>query len=79
MSGTGSALPRAYLPLRPGSLVMQLAILIAVEVILFRLYRVNESDFHWATHFLVGLTAAALWNLGWLVIRGRQPLDKSSR
>lgn len=40
------------------------------EVVLFQTYRGHKADFHWATHFLVGLTAASIWNIGWLAIKG---------
>ncbi len=32
-------------------------------------YGGHEAGFHWATHFLVGLTVAALFNLVWQLAR----------
>jgi len=55
-----------YKPLRARGLLVQIAIVVAAEALLFHLYRVDESDFHWAIHFLVGVTAAAIWNVAWL-------------
>lgn len=60
----------AYRPLRGRTLLVQLGLLVAVEVLLFRSYRGHEAGFHWATHFLVGLTAAAVVNLAWLALKG---------
>ena len=57
-----------YRALRPRWLLLQLVILVAAEIYSFSSYREHESSFHWATHFLVGLAAAALWNLGWLLV-----------
>lgn len=61
---------RAYRPLRARTLLAQLVLLVVVEVLLFHSYRDHEADFHWAAHFLVGLSAAALFNLVWLAIKG---------
>lgn len=61
---------RAYRRLRAGTLLAQLALLVVAEILLFDSYRDHVADFHWAAHFLVGLTAAALWNLGCLLIKG---------
>lgn len=41
---------------------------LVAEVLLFTSYRGHDAGFHWSTHFLVGLAAAALWNLGWLFV-----------
>ena len=60
----------AYRPLKPRALLVQLAGLIAVEVVLWSSYAAQEARLHWATHFLVGLTAAALLNLAWLTLKG---------
>ena len=58
-----------YRRLRPRWLLLQLVVLVAAETYLFASYREHESSFHWATHFLVGFGAAALWNLGWLMLK----------
>jgi hypothetical protein len=63
-----AATRRAEERLRPRGLLAQLAVLVAAEVWLFASYRGHDAGFHWATHFLVGLTAAALFNLGWLLV-----------
>jgi pimeloyl-ACP methyl ester carboxylesterase len=60
----------AYRPLRTRTLAVQLAVLVAAEIVLFASYQGEEAGFHWATHFLVGLTAAALVNLVGLALRG---------
>lgn len=63
--------PRAYRPLRPVSLLLQVLGLVAAEVLLFQAYSVHDSRFHWATHFLVGLLAAAVWRTGFLLVAAR--------
>lgn len=63
--------PRAYRPLRPLSLVAQIAVLAVAEVGLYYSYAAHDARFHWATHFLVGLIAAALWQSVHLVIAAR--------
>ena len=60
---------KEYRRLRPRWLLVQLVVLIAAETSLFLSYREHESSFHWATHFLVGFGAAALWNLAWLLTK----------
>ncbi len=60
----------AYRPLRPRTLLIQAAVLIVAEVLLFRSYFHHEAGFHWATHFLIGLTAAAAVNAVWLALKG---------
>lgn len=60
----------AYRPLLPRTLLVQLAVLVAAEVLLFASYAEHEARFHWATHFLVGLTAAAVLNAAWLALKG---------
>lgn len=60
-----------YRPLRPASLLAQLAVLAAAEVVLFASYAGHDSRFHWAAHFLVGLIAAAAWLSAYLLIAGR--------
>jgi hypothetical protein len=69
VSATVRAPSSTYRPLRPRRLAVQLVVLVAAEVALFASYRGHEAGFHWATHFLVGLTAAALLNLVWLLVR----------
>lgn len=39
-------------------------------MLLFGSYIHHEAGFHWATHFLVGLTAAAIVNAAWLALKG---------
>lgn len=69
---TASAAPwtRAYRPLRRRGLLVALAIVVVAEVLLFASYNGHEAPFHWATHFLVGLIAAAVVNLVWLALKG---------
>jgi hypothetical protein len=69
MSASPSTPLCAYRPLRARSLLAQLAALVPAEALLFASYRSHESGFHWATHLLVGVAAAALWNLGWLALK----------
>ncbi len=69
MSATVHAPSPAYRPLHPRRLAMQLVGLVAAEVALIASYRGHEAGFHWATHFLVALTAAAVFNLVWLLVR----------
>jgi pimeloyl-ACP methyl ester carboxylesterase len=61
---------RAYRPLRPRTLGLQLAILVVVEVLLFTSYRGHEASFHWATHFLVAMIMWSAVNLAVLVLKG---------
>lgn len=70
MSDRPDAWYRAYRPLRPRSLAVQLAVLVVAEAVLFRSYGVHDARFHWATHFLVGLSFAALWCLVRLLLTG---------
>lgn len=60
-----------YRPLRRGTLVRQLVALIGAEAVILPLYWRPDSHFHWSIHFLVGLTAAAVWNLAVLFILDR--------
>jgi len=62
--------PIAYRPLRPRGLLVQGASVAVAEALLLASYRGHEAGFHWATHFLVGLSAAALTNLAWLALKG---------
>lgn len=63
--------PQAYAPLRPGTLLWQLAVLVLVEVLLYSSYATHSARFHWATHFLVGLVAASLWWTAFLLVTAR--------
>ena len=63
--------PKAYGPLRPRTLLWQLAVLVVAEVALYSSYATHEARFHWATHFLVGLTVAALWRALFLLVAAR--------
>lgn len=60
----------AYRPLRVPGLLVQLVVLVGAELLLFASYRGHEASFHWATHFLVGMSMAALTNLAWLAVKG---------
>ena len=71
ISSAASTRARAYRALHPVSLTVQLAVLLLAEAALFASYSAHEARFHWATHFLVGLTAAALFLLVWLLVTGR--------
>lgn len=64
-----AASKRPYGALRRPALSAQLLVLALTEYGLFQAYRDHDADFHWATHFLVGLTVAALINLAWLAIK----------
>lgn len=61
--------PPGYAPLRRRTLVLQLALLVGAELALFDAYRAHDSGFHWSTHLLVGLSAAAVWNLAVLLVK----------
>jgi pimeloyl-ACP methyl ester carboxylesterase len=63
--------PQAFAPLRPRTLLWQLAVLVVAEVALYASYATHEARFHWATHFLVGLTVAALWRALFLLVAAR--------
>ncbi len=67
----GRSWPRAYRPLRPPTLLAQLAFLVVVELVLFASYAVHDARFHWATHFLVGLLVTALWQSAVLLVAAR--------
>lgn len=69
MSEAVRAWSGTYRPLRPHGLIAQLLVLVLAEYGLFLSYRDQDADFHWATHFLVGLAAAALLNFAWLVLK----------
>ena len=61
---------QAYQALRPVSLLVQLLVVVLAELALFASYGAHEAQFHWATHFLVALTAAALFLLARLLWTG---------
>lgn len=63
--------PKPFAPLRPRTLLWQLAVLVVAEVALYASYATHEARFHWATHFLVGLTVAALWRALFLLVAAR--------
>lgn len=68
---SGRTWPAAYAPLRPRTLLWQLAVLVVAELLLYASYATHEARFHWATHFLVGLTVAALWRALFLLVAAR--------
>lgn len=70
MSDRPEAWARAYRPLRPRSLTVQLVVLVVAEVLLFASYGAHDAQFHWATHFLVGLAFASWWCLVRLLLSG---------
>lgn len=61
---------RAYRPLRPRALAVQLVVLVLAELALFASYRAHDARFHWATHFLVGLAFTSLLLLARLMLTG---------
>ncbi len=63
--------PKAYTPLRARTLAWQFAVLVVVELALYSSYATHEARFHWATHFLVGLTVASLWRAAFLLVAAR--------
>jgi pimeloyl-ACP methyl ester carboxylesterase len=63
--------PKAYAPLRTTTLLWQLAVLVVVEIALYASYGAHSARFHWATHFLVGLTAASAWRALFLLVAAR--------
>ena len=60
-----------YRPLRPRTLIWQLVVLVGAEAAILPVYWRPDSLFHWSIHFLVGLTAAAVWNLAVLLVLDR--------
>ncbi len=70
MTATPGAWARAYRPLRPRSLTVQLVILVLAEVALYASYADHDARFHWATHFLVALGFTALLLLARLLVTG---------
>lgn len=70
MSATPAVWARAYRPLRPRSLAVQLMVLVLAEIALYASYADHDARFHWATHFLVALGFTALLLLGRLLVMG---------
>ena len=69
---TWAATPEAaYRPLRPASLAVQLVVLLVGEVLIYRSYSGYDALFHYSTHLLVGVLAAAVVLLGYLLLMGR--------
>lgn len=71
MSRASRQWPREYRPLRPQTLLAQLALLVAAELFLYNSYSVHDARFHWATHFLVGLIVTAVYQSAHLLVTGR--------
>jgi hypothetical protein len=46
-------------------------VLVVAEIALYASYGAHAAQFHWATHFLVGLTVAALWRAAFLLVAAR--------
>lgn len=67
----GETWPTAYRPLRPASLAVQLVLLVLVELALFQAYSVHDSRFHYATHLLVAILAAAAVQAAFLLLAAR--------
>lgn len=63
--------PRAYRPLRPVTLLLQLGVLAVAEVGLYASYAAHDARFHWATHFLVALLLTAVWQAIHLLVAAR--------
>ncbi len=61
---------RAYRPLHPVSLAVQLAVLVLAEIALFASYSSHDARFHWATHLLVALAFSSLVLLVRLLVTG---------
>jgi len=70
MTTTPDRWSKAYRPLRPRSLAVQLLLLLAAELALYASYDVHDARFHWATHFLVALAFASLVLLVRLLVTG---------
>ena len=70
MSITPAGWGRAYRPLHPLSLSLQLLVLVLAEVALFASYGAHDARFHWATHFLVALAFTAFILLSRLLLTG---------
>ncbi len=70
MSTRRASWTTTYRALHPRSLAIQLTILVIAEVLLFQTYSVHDARFHWATHFLVAVIAAAVVLMVLLRVRG---------
>lgn len=70
MSADPDGWGKAYRPLRPRSLAVQLALLVLAEIALYASYDAHDARFHWATHFLVALAFASLLLLVRLLVTG---------
>ncbi len=70
MTATPDRWSKAYRPLRPRSLAVQLVLLVVAEIALYASYDVHDARFHWATHFLVGLAFASLVLVVRLLVTG---------
>ncbi len=70
MTASPARWARAYRPLRPASLAVQLVVLVLAEVALYASYAQHDARFHWATHLLVALAFTALLLLARLLLTG---------
>ena len=70
MSADPDGWSKAYRPLRPTSLAVQLFLLVVAEIALYASYSAHDARFHWATHFLVGVAFASLVLLFRLLVTG---------
>jgi hypothetical protein len=71
MTAAGSRWSCDYRALRPRTLAWQLALLMAVEALLFQRCDAEKARFHWSTHFLNALAFTSLALLGRLWATGR--------
>jgi hypothetical protein len=58
-------------PLTRATLLWQLVVLVVVELLLYITYSAHDARFHYATHLLVGIGVAALWQSLFLAVSGR--------
>ncbi len=70
MSAQPQEWAKAYRPLHPLSLIVQLVMLVLAEIALFTSYGSHDARFHWATHFLVALALTSLLLLLRLLVTG---------
>lgn len=68
MTATPNPWTGDYRALRPRTLLWQLALLVVVELVLFRRYDAERARFHWSTHFLDAVAFTVLVLLARLVI-----------
>lgn len=71
MTAEQGGVTRDYRALRPRTLAWQLALLLAVEAVLFQRYDAEQARFHWSTHFLDALAFTSLVLLTRLWVTGR--------